>query len=249
MSEIYYIIIMSSYCVKCRSSTGNTKERKVVGQSGRGMIKSECKDCGTTKCKFVGKQQGGKGNEKFASEAYKTQKKRAEEIDGYKLDKSLSNRNIAVYKDEASGKAIVSNRGTDLSRKSTRGQDLKNDAFIVAGKAGKIDRVKKTVKKNEELAKQGYTVTNTGHSLGGRVAYEASKRTGNAGEVYSAGTSPLDKKQKAKENIVSHRNKYDPVAANTKRLGIKNDNVDKSVKLNPHTLDNYTQKGGGVCNF
>ena len=238
---------MSSYCLKCRKQTGSSGERSITSATGRQMLQSTCSACGTKKSKFVpkGSSQTGAGIEssKFASESYKGQKKRADEIDGYKLDKSMSSRNVAVYKNDQ-GQAIVANRGTDLSRKSTRGQDLKNDALIAAGKSGKMDRVKKTVKKNEALSSQGFEVTNVGHSLGGRVAYEASKRTGNAADVFSVGSSPLDRKQSTTNtNITSYRTKNDPVAMNATRLGVK-ENIISQSSMNPHALSQFVNASG-----
>ena len=229
---------MSSHCLKCKKQTDSVNEQQVLSKTGRMMLQSNCSICGTKKSKFI-KGQSGAGIEssKFASESYRGQKKRADEIDGYKLDRSLSNRNIAVYKNDQN-QAIVANRGSDLSRKSTRAQDLKNDALIVVGKAGKIDRVKKTVKTNQSLSDQGYAVTNVGHSLGGRVALEASKRTGNSADIFSVGSSPLDRRQTAPSNVTSYRTKNDLVALNAPRLGVR-DQIIPQTSVNSHSLSQF----------
>jgi hypothetical protein len=150
---------------------------------------------------------------------------------------------MAVYKNEK-GEALLANRGTDVSRKSTALKDLKNDAMILLGKSGKMDRVEKSVKKTKELQDQGYEVKQVGHSLGGRVAYETAKKTGTSADVFSTGTSPLDKKQRANENISSYRTKNDPIAMNTDKLGVKDNIVKQVVDMNPHTVSNFTEQSG-----
>ena len=240
--------------MKCKSKTGCVNGQKVMCQNGRGMYKSECSDCGCKKSQILGKQQSqsGDGSESFASEAYRGKNKRAEEVEGYKYDRSKSNKNIAVYKN-AEGKAIVANRGTDLSSKKKALEDLKNDALLVADKTNKLgNRVQKTKKAIKSLENEGYDVTATGHSLGARVTYEAVKKGNTKADLYSVGSSPADKIKKHKvsnQNITSYRNKYDPVAMNANSLGIKNDKVNSKLHVNPHALDNFKQSGGGICNF
>ena len=244
---------MSSYCMKCKSKTGCVNGQKIACKNGAGMMKSECSDCGSKKCQIIPKsQQKGDGSESFASESYKGKNKRAQEVDGYKYDRASSNKNIAIYKNDQ-GKAIVANRGTDLSSKKKAVEDLKNDALIVLGKTNKLGhRVEKTKKAINNLQSQGYDVTATGHSLGARVTYEAVKKGNTKADLYSVGSSPADKIKKNKTtntNITSYRNKYDPVASNAGSLGIKNDNVNSKLHANPHALDHFKQAGGGVCKF
>ena len=41
------------YCVKCRRKTPSTDVRETQSKNGRPMIKCKCKECGTTKCRFI----------------------------------------------------------------------------------------------------------------------------------------------------------------------------------------------------
>lgn len=47
----------STYCVRCKTKTGNAKgsEHKVTTKNGRLMLKSKCSSCGSGKCKFLKK--------------------------------------------------------------------------------------------------------------------------------------------------------------------------------------------------
>ena len=230
------------YCVKCRTNTPDIDTTNYKSKNGRPMTRSKCPVCGTVKTSFI-KSVKGKGieNARFAAESYKPRKQRATAIDGYSYDPNRSNRDTAVYIN-ADKKAIIANRGTDLTRKSTRLKDLRDDALILIGKSDKIGRVKQTVKLNDELTKQGFDVTNTGHSLGSRVAYETSRRTNNPADLFSTGTSPFDRSHKPSDNITSYRTRSDPIAMNTSRLGV-NDTIVPQTQTNPHTIDNFTGTG------
>lgn len=234
---------MPAYCLKCKTQTESLNETQTTSPSGKTMIKSKCAVCGGNKSMFTKSQKGaGIETSKFAKEAYKGKNQRAERIDDYVYDKSKSGRNIAVYKNDK-GEAVVSNRGTDLGRKQTILKDLRDDALIAIGKAGKIPRIRTTVKRNEELQSEGYKVTNVGHSLGGRIASETAKRTGNKAEVYAPGTSPFDRQRSTTDGVTSYRTALDPVSANTPRLGVE-DKVVKQTRVNPHTLENFLDQVG-----
>lgn len=230
---------MSGYCLKCKKNTNSTNSHQITSKNGRHMIQSNCSTCGTKKTKFISTKQAGSGIETslMADEAYKEQKKRADEVNGYKLDRNKSTRNIAVYKNDK-GEAIVSNRGTDLSRKSTAMKDLKDDAKIVVGKAPK-ERIKKTVKVTKELQAQGYNVHQTGHSLGANIASNTARKTGTTADVYSAGSSLFGKQQSKNENVTSYRTKNDPIALSVNRLGVGKDIIIEQKGNNPHSLKQF----------
>ena len=44
---------MTTYCVRCKSRTGNKNERSEADSRGRKRIKSECTVCGTVKYRYV----------------------------------------------------------------------------------------------------------------------------------------------------------------------------------------------------
>jgi hypothetical protein len=46
-------INMNTYCVSCRSATGNTNATKTVTSNGRLMQKSNCSVCGKKKSGFL----------------------------------------------------------------------------------------------------------------------------------------------------------------------------------------------------
>lgn len=47
-----------TYCVKCRTRTGNEGIQPFTAKTGRGMIKSKCTTCGTGKCLIPPKHLG-----------------------------------------------------------------------------------------------------------------------------------------------------------------------------------------------
>lgn len=44
---------MDTYCVRCRTKTGNKDEETVESKSKRTMIKSKCINCDCTKTRFI----------------------------------------------------------------------------------------------------------------------------------------------------------------------------------------------------
>ncbi len=96
--------------MKCKSQTKD-KDVKTVKTNNRLMEKSVCADCGTKKNKFVS-QQKGKGIEAdLSKEVYNKNPK--EEIQGFKLDKELSNKKTLTYHNTETKKTIISHKGTD----------------------------------------------------------------------------------------------------------------------------------------
>jgi len=102
----------------------------------------------------------------MSQQSYLAPEKRAMYVQGYALDKEMSNTDTAVYHNHATKKTHVSNRG------STSAYDWAvSDGQILAGAEGygsRFDRaVKQTTKAHD---KHGYNVSTSGHSLGGAVS-------------------------------------------------------------------------------
>ena len=253
---------MNIFCVKCRKKTPTDNLINVVEK--RSMMKGTCADCGTKKTVFVAKSQAGGADidVKLSSEAYKPVSERAAVVDGYVLDKGLSNKKTLVYNNPTTKDTIVSHKGTDPKDKN----DLKNDLLLSVGKLGTSKRVKNAteITRKAEAKYEGDT-SHTGHSLGFAVA---SKVVGNKATSvdnsklvgYSGAVSPLDisknlkaQKQLKKnpESIQSQKlakleyntTVYDPVAiSGALSLGKQVKKV-KPTSINTHSLSNY-QKGG-----
>ena len=51
------LIIMKSYCLKCRKDTENINPRVSNTSNGRTMILSKCAICGSKKSRFIKKQE------------------------------------------------------------------------------------------------------------------------------------------------------------------------------------------------
>ena len=44
---------MTSFCVRCKSKTGDVNPRSRMTKNNRAMVQSDCALCGTTKSRFV----------------------------------------------------------------------------------------------------------------------------------------------------------------------------------------------------
>lgn len=131
----------------------------------------------------------------LSEEAYRPKAGRAQMVQAqggqnFAYDPAASTERTAVYVNQAMKRIIVAHRGTVPSDQS----DLKQDALIAIGQFSKSDRLKRALQTVAEAAKKypGYTIENTGHSLGGRVASEIAKSTGQLAVTFNLGGSPAD---------------------------------------------------------
>jgi hypothetical protein len=139
---------------------------------------------------------------KLSEESYLPKENRNLNVDGYLYDQVLSTQRTAIYANPNNKQLIIAHRGTVPTDQS----DLKQDALIIAGQFDKSDRLKRALETvNEALKKySGYTLTNTGHSLGGRVAGEIGRRMNiqNSKVIgFNIGSSPFDIARGIKEKI------------------------------------------------
>lgn len=165
----------------------------------------------------------------------------APEVDGWKRDEQLSNINRSVYSKD--GKAKVAFRGTDLSSKKTRWDDLGTDLLIGLGLQDLSSRMK-NAKKTTDLAAQKYGVNNvslTGHSLGGTQALYVNRKRGLATNAFNAGISPIDAltRRKYKPNATSYTVGGDIISNFSSRLKGLRTKVIKPTKSFSHSLANF----------
>lgn len=116
------------------------------------------------------------------------------QVGDWKLDKSLSNQNRSVYYNPQTKKARVAFRGTDLTNKKTRWDDIGTDILVGLGLQDLSNRMK-AARKTTDLAVQKYgknNVTTTGHSLGGTQSMYVNRKTGVKGTGFNAGVTPID---------------------------------------------------------
>ena len=140
---------------------------------------------------------------KMIKSSYKSRKEADENIDGYTLDKSLSNKKGKVYVD-ANGKAVVIHRGTTGTV-----SDWMNNAAYLTGTYKYTDRYK-TAKKLQEDAEKKYGAQNidtAGHSQGAVLARELGKKSKNIITV-----NPASLFQKKADNETVIRSSLDPVS-------------------------------------
>jgi hypothetical protein len=192
----------------------------------------------------------------FSQEAYS--KTPRESLNGYNLDKSLSNKKTLTYHNPETKQTYIAHRGTDPRDK----KDLKNDFLITTGLLNKY--TSKRVRNAEKIAKgaqakYGSNITNTGHSLGATMAEKTGKKLNveNSKVVgYNPGMSPLDipkgMYQKAKsyfnpnsessqklKNVTRHTTGVDPISMSGMVHAGKTV-LHKPKQLNVHGLSNFS---------
>ncbi len=152
--------------------------------------------------------------------------KKLSNIDGYELDKDLSDRKVQVYKKD--GQAYVVHRGTQGF------QDVLTDIKMTFGKKDKRFKHAKEIQ-NKAIDKYGSENIHTlGHSLGAKLAEEYGKK-GKEVITLNKPTLPEDviKKRKVSKNQYDIKTTLDPVSILKPFQKDKKDIVIKSETLNP----------------
>ncbi len=203
--------------------------------------------------------KGGKFEYEISEQAYKNPKERIN-FDGYVYEPSLSNKKTAVYKSDDDKIIIIGHRGTV----PTDIEDLADDLAIVTGTFKFTSRFKKALKINEQITKKypDYTIVNTGHSLGARIASDVAKKQylkNSKAITYAQPTVPIDlitntidkvknifnpnsnmaKKMKNQESNVT---RFDPISSLNIISPTGKVNVHNVSASNPHTLQNFKGK-------
>lgn len=201
------------------------------------------------------KAVGGDMSHAFTQETYS--KAPRESLNGYNLDKSLSNKKTLTYHNPETKQTYIAHKGTNVHDKN----DLKNDALLTMGLLNKhtSKRVKnaKKIAKGAE-AKYGTNITNTGHSLGGHYAERSAKKLkveNSKVSTYNGAASPLDigkglyskvktsinphsnSSQKAK-NVTRHTTGVDPISMSG-MLHSGKTVIHKPKSFNVHSSNNF----------
>ncbi len=154
---------------------------------------------------------GGKINVKtlhnMIVNGYKKKSHASDNIDGYKLDKSLSGDRAQVYHNSDTNHLVINHRGTSGLH------DVMTDVRLMLGdKSNKRFQHGKHV--TDEAIKKYDTdnISISGHSLGSAIAKESNN--GHNKEIISVNgaVTPLDMFTKQKNNETVVRSQYDPIS-------------------------------------
>ncbi len=192
----------------------------------------------------------GRELKKLTEASYKTGKSRPEKIGDLELDRELTTRQAAVYKNKKTGQAVVTHTGTYNTG------DWLNNLALGVGLYKKTDRYKKGKETQKAVnAKYGKeNVLTTSHSQSGALAHELNKE----GLVHkSVEVNPARlPNQKVMKNETIIKSSLDPVSLfvpknkNVKVIEAKSFNplAQHSAKIIRGT-DNEKLFGGSCCNM
>lgn len=162
-----------------------------------------------------------------------------ENVRDWKIDKTLSNENRAVYHNHRTGKAKVAFRGT----KPSNVRDLGTDLLIGLGLQDVSSRFKNAVRTTDlAIAKYGKeNVSLTGHSLGAAQSAYVSRKRGLKATGFN---TPWSKADEMRNRTYSHfhsiQTTTDPISVRTARIGkVGKKTWTKSKSWNPHALSNW----------
>lgn len=136
-------------------------------------------------------------------------------VAGWQIDSALSNIDRTVYFHPHSGKAIVAFSGTRPTQRGAAFRDLSTDALLALGLKDTSHRFKNMEKvTSQAISKYGPSnVHLTGHSLGGSVAMEMSRKHHLPATVFSPHL-PWNEIESVDYPLVHvHMNFTDPVSA------------------------------------
>lgn len=114
------------------------------------------------------------------------------DVDGYDIDRELSNRNRTTYVNRETGKATIAFAGTRLGSKTHRLGDLGSDALLALGLhslSARFKNAKKTARAAEEKYGQG-NVNTAAHSLGGSQSLYLNQKLGMEAHAFNPGAPP-----------------------------------------------------------
>jgi hypothetical protein len=143
--------------------------------------------------------------QQFVKSSYKKNREAPQEINGYVLDRDLSNQQAKVYHNPTTGKVVIANRGT----KGTL-QDWANNLAYTMGIYDYTGRWKNALRTQDEaIKKYGKVDANVGHSQSGIITRKLDA-LGKTGEVINVNPASLGERQKENETVV--RSTLDPVS-------------------------------------
>lgn len=228
-----------THCLKCKQITPDSNIRIEKSVNNRNIQKSTCSVCSAIKSKFIKIQNGGDDIDvKLNDEVYKKPDKRNDTIEGFVLDKELSNKRTSVYNNPVNNETRVVHRGTDL----LSAKDLKDDVLLSVGLLNK--HTSQRVKNAHDItvkAKEKYNINkihHTAHSLGGEVTKSVMSKN-DTGDVYNPGVSPISiLSEKKHKNLNQYTTGIDPISISS-LIGKNKVTLVKPKKLNVHSLDNF----------
>lgn len=169
--------------------------------------------------------------QQIISNTYKYNRNNDYEVDGYKIDKSLSGKRVSVYHNPTTNKTVISHRGTKLNSLS----DWSNNFRYMIGDYDNTKRLKhaKKIQKQTEDKYGAENLTNIGHSQSGII----NRKVGtNAKQIINV--NPAYTNEKKGKNEINIKSQYDPISM----LMNKND-VDYNIKTNSiNPLKNHSSK-------
>jgi hypothetical protein len=168
--------------------------------------------------------------------------------EGYSIDPRFSNRNRTLYVDNATGKATLAFRGTDLKNRA----DLGTDALLAMGLSSLSSRFRNAKRAARRAqAEYGDNLQLAGHSLGGSQALYASSRTGLAATALNPGVPPSFAKKSVldrlgmtlfKKKVPSghiYTTGSDPISALSPLTGVPTTRVKQKIRGDPHAIQNF----------
>lgn len=130
------------------------------------------------------------------------------EVEGYEIDKKLSNPKGTVYRNKATGKVTIGFAGTQISKKGWKqgAKDIMADIHIATATEADSEEFKKAERQYKAVVKKygAENVDVTGHSLGGTKAAYLSHKYGVHAETFNQGASPTGSEEWNLTNVTAH---------------------------------------------
>lgn len=168
-------------------------------------------------------------------------------------NKSLSDDESGVWLNSDEKTVLIAFRGTNFDTLERGASDIYNDIYILFGifnYSPRLNRGIKLLNKINEYYK-GWNIIMTGHSLGGRQAFQISKNCDKlinqkcSSVLFNTGSSPMDTYPTVKpfrNDILSKHVKGDVLSSTFQRRqkGIRKININKKDDVSsPHYLSNF----------
>lgn len=168
----------------------------------------------------------------FVNASYDKNSQAPTDINGYVLDKDLSNGQAKVYHNPNTKHTVVANRGTQGTL-----QDWANNLAYTMGMYDQTGRYKNAVKTQDEaIKKYGKVDTNVGHSQSGIITRKLNA-LGKTGEVINVNPASLGEKQKENETVV--KSTFDPVS-------IFQPKNNRNIFIKAKTYNPFTEHSGNI---
>jgi hypothetical protein len=175
----------------------------------------------------------GKYYLEYARNTYRTPEERAALAQYNNQELILNKGEMSAYRDPSKREIIIAHRGTNQKR------DLSADLALGLGVEKYHPRFKRERKQTKAIRKAnpGYSITHTGHSLGGALAERSSSKNDKV-MTYQKAAGPTALVKKRRRNQTDFIHGYDPVSmmSHTQRGGKQIRTM--KFTLNPHSSYN-----------